>query len=40
MIHGYAEVRLDLIWMVTQERLGPLIEALALLVPREDEPKK
>ena len=35
LIHGYAEVRLDLVWTVAQERLGPLIAALALLIPDE-----
>lgn len=40
LIHGYAEVRLDLIWMVTQERLGPLIAALVPLIPGEEEPKE
>ena len=40
LIHGYAEVRLDLIWTVTQERLGPLIAALAPLIPGQEEPKE
>lgn len=33
LIHGYAEVRLDLVWAVTQNRLGPLIAALEPLLP-------
>ena len=40
LIHGYAEVRLDLVWMVVEERLAPLIAALEPLLPDEDEPKK
>jgi uncharacterized protein with HEPN domain len=36
LIHGYAEVRLELIWIVVQEHLGPLIVALVRLVPDED----
>lgn len=35
LIHGYAEVRLDLVWNVAQERLGPLIAALEPLIPDE-----
>ena len=35
LIHGYAEVRLDLVWMVAQERLGPLIAALEPLISEE-----
>jgi uncharacterized protein with HEPN domain len=35
LIHGYGEVRLDLVWMVLQDRLGPLIAVLAQLVPHE-----
>ena len=35
LIHGYAEVRLDLVWTVVEQRLEPLIELLAPLVPRE-----
>ncbi len=33
LIHGYAEVRVDLVWTVTQERLGNLIAALEPLIP-------
>jgi uncharacterized protein with HEPN domain len=32
LIHGYAEVRLGLVWFVVQERLDPLIASLARLV--------
>jgi uncharacterized protein with HEPN domain len=35
LIHGYGEVRLDLVWMVLQDRVGPLITILEQLVPRE-----
>lgn len=38
LIHGYAEVRLDLVWAVVEERLDPLIAALVPLVPDEDAP--
>ena len=34
-IHGYAEVRLDLVWTVAHERLVPLISALEPLIPKE-----
>jgi uncharacterized protein with HEPN domain len=36
LIHGYAEVRLDLVWRVATERLGPLVTALEALLPPED----
>jgi len=32
LIHGYGEVRLDLVWRVTTERLEPLIAALEPLI--------
>jgi uncharacterized protein with HEPN domain len=35
LIHGYAEVRLDLVWAVAQEHLGLLISALEPLIPEE-----
>ncbi len=35
LIHGYAEVRLDLVWTVAQERLGPLIAALEPLISED-----
>ena len=35
LIHGYAEVRLDLVWTVAHERLAPLISALEPLIPKE-----
>jgi uncharacterized protein with HEPN domain len=38
LIHGYAEVRLDLVWMVAQERLGPLIAALEPLISEDGAP--
>jgi uncharacterized protein with HEPN domain len=37
LIHGYGEVRLDLVWMVVRDRLGPLITNLVGLVPGESE---
>ena len=40
LIHGYAEVRLDLIWAVVQQRLDPLIATLAPLLPEEKAPPK
>lgn len=36
LIHCYAEVRLDLVWRVATERLGPLRAALDALLPPED----
>jgi uncharacterized protein with HEPN domain len=35
LIHGYAEVRLDLVWAVLREHLGPLITQLAALVSED-----
>ena len=37
LIHGYGEVRLDLVWMVVRDRLGSLITKLVGLVPGESE---
>jgi uncharacterized protein with HEPN domain len=37
LIHGYGDVRLDIVWMVLRDRLGPLIAELAALIPRESE---
>src|SRR5260370_5782718 len=34
LIHGYGEIRLDLVWTVLRDRLAPLIAVLAGLVPR------
>jgi uncharacterized protein with HEPN domain len=39
LIHGYAEVRLDLIWMVVEDRLAPLIAVLEPLLPHDDRPE-
>ena len=36
LIHGYAEVRMDLVWSVAAERLQPLIEVLTPLVPEDE----
>lgn len=33
LIHGYAEVRLDVVWAVTRDHLEPLIAALEPLAP-------
>jgi uncharacterized protein with HEPN domain len=38
LIHGYAEVDLDLVWSVVGEKLGPLLAALAPLTPPEGAP--
>lgn len=35
LIHGYAEVRLDLVWIVVNDQLGLLISALEPLIPGE-----
>jgi uncharacterized protein with HEPN domain len=37
LIHGYGEVRLDLVWMVLRDRLSPLIAALEGVVRGESE---
>ena len=36
LIHGYAEVRLDLVWTVARDHLPGLIAALAPLVPPDE----
>ena len=40
LIHGYAEVRLDLVWIVLREHLGPLIATLERLVPSQNRDRK
>jgi uncharacterized protein with HEPN domain len=40
LIHGYGEVRLDLVWMVVRDRLGPVITKLVGLVPGESEEER
>lgn len=35
LIHGYGEVRLDLVWMVVRDRIMPLIAALEPQVPAD-----
>jgi len=35
LIHGYGEVRLDLVWFVVHNHLHPLIAILDQIVPRE-----
>lgn len=39
LIHAYAEVRLDLVWQVANDRLEPLIAALEPLVPDDRTPE-
>jgi uncharacterized protein with HEPN domain len=36
-MHGYAEVRLDLVWVVLRDHVGTLIAQLVKLVPDENE---
>lgn len=33
LIHGYADVRLELVWIVVRDRLPPLIASLTPLIP-------
>ena len=40
LIHGYAEIRLDLVWIVLREHLGPLIATLERLVPSQNRDRK
>jgi uncharacterized protein with HEPN domain len=35
LIHGFAKVRLDLVWQVATARLGPLLATLDALLPRD-----
>ena len=37
LIHGYADVNLDLVWRVVVDDIAPLIETLEPLVPPEDD---
>jgi len=37
LIHGYAEVDLDLVWRVVSDDIPPLITTLEALVPPEDD---
>lgn len=36
LIHGYADVRLDIVWSVATKKLAPLVAALERLVPDEE----
>jgi uncharacterized protein with HEPN domain len=36
LIHGYGDVRLDIVWTVIREHLDPLIAELARLIPESD----
>jgi uncharacterized protein with HEPN domain len=36
LIHGYGDVRMDIVWNVVQSRLDPLIAAVEVLIPDED----
>jgi uncharacterized protein with HEPN domain len=38
LIHGSAEVRLELVWIVVQERLPALIRVPETLIPKENDP--
>ena len=38
LIHGYGDVRLDLVWLVVRDRLGPLVVLLEDLVPPNPSP--
>jgi uncharacterized protein with HEPN domain len=35
LIHGYEDVRLDVVWAVVRDDLPPLISALVNIVPTE-----
>lgn len=37
LIHGYGDVRLDIVWMVLRDHLSPLIAQLATLIPDQSE---
>ncbi len=37
LIHGYAEVRLDVVWGIASRDLQPLIATLQAVVPAEDD---
>ncbi len=37
LIHGYADIRLDVVWRVVQDRLPPLIAILLPLIPPNDD---
>lgn len=37
LIHGYAEVRLDIVWDVTQNRLPDFLKTLGPLIPPEND---
>jgi uncharacterized protein with HEPN domain len=37
LIHGYADVDLELVWQVVMEDVPPLVAALELLVPPEED---
>jgi len=38
LIHGYADIRIDLVWSVVETQLEPLVAQLLLLLPEEDIP--
>lgn len=38
LIHGYADVRAEVVWNVVQDHLPGLVAALTGLVPRDDPP--
>ncbi|WIM09159.1 HepT-like ribonuclease domain-containing protein [Enhydrobacter sp.] len=37
LIHGYSEVRLDIVWVVLSDRLDPLTAILPGLIPFDDD---
>ena len=36
LIHDYGDVDFDIVWIVVQTRLDPLIAALETLIPEKD----
>jgi len=37
LIHGYGDVRLDVVWMVVRDHLDPLIATLVQLISEDSE---
>jgi uncharacterized protein with HEPN domain len=40
LIHGYGDVRLDVVWIVLRDHLDPLIVQLVALIPEESKSGK
>jgi uncharacterized protein with HEPN domain len=38
LIHGYAEVRIGLVWSVVQNELPRLIDVLKRIIPKDAQP--